>query len=33
MAWGGYETRVRLMQEMAQNIEAFLRGERRNRVD
>ena len=33
MAWGGYETRVRLMNEMAQNIEAFLRGERRNRVD
>ena len=33
MAWGGYETRVRLMQEMAQNIEAFLRGEQRNRVD
>ncbi len=33
MAWGGYETRVRLMREMAQNIEAFLQGERRNRVD
>lgn len=33
MAWGGYETRVRLMNEMAQNIESFLLGERRNRVD
>ena len=33
MAWGGYETRVRLLNEMAQNIEVFLRGERRNRVD
>ena len=33
MAWGAYETRVRLLNEMAQNIEAFLRGERRNRVD
>jgi glycerate dehydrogenase len=33
MAWGGYETRTRLMREIAQNIEAFLQGERRNRVD
>lgn len=33
MAWGGYETRVRLMEEIAQNIEAFLQGERRCRVD
>ncbi len=33
MAWGGYETRVRLMKEMAQNIEAFRNGTRRNRVD
>ena len=33
MAWGGYETRVRLLNEMAQNIESYLRGERRNRVD
>jgi len=33
MAWGGYETRVRLMREMAQNIEAFQNGIRRNRVD
>ncbi len=33
MAWGGYETRVRLMREIGQNIDAFLKGERRNRVD
>ena len=33
MAWGGYETRVRLLNEMAQNIESFTRGEKRNRID
>ena len=33
MAWGGYETRVRLLGEMVENVRAFLRGERRNRVD
>lgn len=33
MAWGGYETRVRLLGEMAENIAAFDRGERRCRVD
>ncbi len=33
MAWGGYETRVRLLKEMVENIRAFNRGERRNRVD
>ncbi|MBQ9760662.1 MAG: hydroxyacid dehydrogenase [Clostridia bacterium] len=33
MAWGGYETRVRLLEEIAQNIRAFLHGEHRNRVD
>ena len=33
MAWGGYETRVRLMNEIAQNIDAFQKGTRRNRVD
>ncbi len=33
MAWGGYETRVRLLGEMAKNIESFQRGERRCRVD
>ena len=33
MAWGGFETRTRLMEEIAQNIESFLQGERRCRVD
>ncbi len=33
MAWGGVETRIRLIREMADNIKAFLEGERRNRVD
>ncbi len=33
MAWGGYETRCRLLEEMVQNISAFQKGERRNRVD
>ncbi len=33
IAWGGYETRMRLLSEMAQNIEAFLSGNLRNRVD
>jgi glycerate dehydrogenase len=33
MAWGAYETRVRLLSEMAENIRAFLNGEHRNRVD
>ncbi len=33
MAWGGYETRVRLLEEMVENIRAFNHGERRNRVD
>lgn len=33
MAWGGYETRVRLMEEIAANIRAFLAGDSRNRVD
>ncbi len=33
MAWGGYETRVRLLEEVVENIRAFLAGERRNRVD
>ncbi len=33
MAWGAYETRVRLLEEIALNIEAFQRGERRCRVD
>lgn len=33
MAWGGYETRVRLLEEMAANVRAFYAGERRCRVD
>ena len=33
MAWGGHETRVRLLEEMAENIRAFLDGKKRNRVD
>lgn len=33
MAWGGYETRVRLIRELCLNIEDFLRGGTRNRVD
>ncbi len=32
MAWGGYETRVRLVDEVAKNIRAFYAGELRNRV-
>lgn len=32
MAWGAYEARVRCMNEIAENISAFLRGEKRNRV-
>lgn len=33
MAWGGFETRTRLLLEMAENVRAFTRGELRNRVD
>ena len=33
MAWGGLETRQRCLREIEENISAFLRGERRNRVD
>lgn len=33
MAWGAYEARVRCMQEVAENIRAFQRGEQRSRVD
>ena len=33
MAWGAYEARARCLREMALNIEAFLRGEVRSRVD
>ncbi len=33
MAWGAYETRIRLLDEMADNILDFLAGGRRNRID
>ena len=33
MAWGAYESRVRCIDEIAMNIDAFLKGEKRNRVD
>ena len=33
MAWGGYETRVRLLNEIEQNIDSFLAGGTRNRID
>lgn len=33
MAWGAYEARVRCLQEVAENIRAFNRGEKRSRVD
>ncbi|MGN0164537.1 MAG: NAD(P)-dependent oxidoreductase [Candidatus Ornithomonoglobus sp.] len=33
MAWGAYEARVRCMEEIICNIEAFFKGKRRNRVD
>ncbi len=33
MAWGAYEARVRCLQEVAENIRAFIRGEKRSRVD
>ena len=33
MAWGAYESRVRCMREVELNIDSFLAGERRNRVD
>ena len=33
MAWASVEARQRLVNEVALNLEAFLKGERRNRVD
>ncbi len=33
MAWGAKEARERCLFEVAENIKAFLRGERRNRID
>ena len=32
MAWGAYESRIRCMEEVAENIAAFIRGEKRNRL-
>lgn len=32
MAWGAYEARSRCMNEICENIKAFLRGEKRNRL-
>ena len=32
MAWGGYETRLRLINDVAENIRFFLEGKSRNRV-
>ncbi len=32
MAWGSYEARVRCCEEIALNIESYLKGERRNRI-
>ncbi len=33
VAWAARESRQRCLDELALNVEAFLRGERRNRVD
>ena len=33
MSWGAYESRVRCLSVICENIAAFLRGERKNRVD
>lgn len=33
MAWATYEARIRCMMEIAENIDAFLKGGKRNRVD
>lgn len=33
MAWGAYESRMRCIHEITENIKAFFRGETRNRVD
>lgn len=33
MAWGAYETRMRLLCEVAENIRSYLQGKKRNRVD
>ena len=33
MAWGAFEARARCLAEVAENIAAFQKGEKRNRVD
>ena len=33
MAWGAYEARVRLLEEICRNVESFLAGGTRSRVD
>ncbi len=33
MAWGSYEARVRCIEEIVKNIEAFAKGKKRNRVE
>lgn len=33
MAWGAYEARVRLIEEISMNIESYKNGDKRNRVD
>jgi glycerate dehydrogenase len=33
MAWGGYETRLRVLWEIAENIRSYLVGEKRCRID
>ena len=33
MAWGAYEARQRCVSEIAENIRAFKKGEKRNQVD
>lgn len=33
MAWGAYESRVKLLEEINKNISAFVSGDKRNRVD
>ena len=33
MAWASYEARVKVVYEMSENIKAFIKNERRNRVD
>lgn len=33
MAWGAYEARRRCVDEISENIKAFFRGEKRNRID